>query len=60
MGAMSRDARAQREQNADAPQIPHLFRRIVGLFSGFRGPLIATAALVVTSAGLTIIPPLHY
>ena len=58
MGAMSRDARAQREQNADAPQIPHLFRRIVGLFSDFRGPLIATAALVVTSAGLTIIPPL--
>jgi ATP-binding cassette subfamily B protein len=50
MGAMSRDARAQREQNADAPQIPHLFRRIVGLFSDFRGPLIATAVLVVAGA----------
>ena len=58
MGAMSRDARAQREKNAEAPQIPHLFRRIVGLFSDFRGPLITTAVLVVTSAGLTIIPPL--
>jgi ATP-binding cassette subfamily B protein len=58
MGAMSRDARAQREQNADAPQIPHLFRRIAGLFSAFRGPLIITVILVISSAALTVIPPL--
>lgn len=58
MGGMSRDARAQREQNADAPQIPHLFRRIAGLFSAFRGPLILTVILVISSAALTVIPPL--
>ena len=58
MGGRSRDARVQRELNASAPEIPHLFRRIVGLFSAFRAPLIATAALVITSAGLTVIPPL--
>ena len=44
--------------NANAPEIPHLFRRIAGLFRPFRGPLIATAVLVITSAGLTVIPPL--
>ena len=58
LGGRSRDARVQRELNASAPEIPHLFRRIVGLFSAFRAPLIATAALVITSAGLTVIPPL--
>jgi ATP-binding cassette subfamily B protein len=58
MGGRSRDARVQRELNADAPQIPHLLRRIGGLFSAFRGPLIATGVLVITSAGLTVIPPL--
>ena len=58
MGGRSRDARVQREMNASAPEIPHLFRRIAGLFSPFRGQLIATATLVITSAGLTVIPPL--
>ncbi len=58
MGGRSRDARVQREMNANAPEIPHLFRRIAGLFSPFRGQLIATATLVITSAGLTVIPPL--
>jgi ATP-binding cassette subfamily B protein len=48
----------QRELNASAPEIPHLLRRIAGLFAPFRAPLIATAALVITSAGLTVIPPL--
>ena len=57
MGGRSRDARVQREMNASAPVIPHLFRRIAGLFRPFRGPLIATATLVITSAGLTVIPP---
>jgi len=58
MGAMSRDARAQRELNASAPVIPHLFRRVAELFLPFRAPLIVTAALVISSAALTVIPPL--
>jgi ATP-binding cassette subfamily B protein len=58
MGGRSRDARVQRELNASAPEIPHLLRRIAGLFAPFRGALIATAVLVITSAGLTVIPPL--
>jgi ATP-binding cassette subfamily B protein len=58
MGGRSRDARVQRELNASAPEIPHLLRRIAGLFAPFRAPLIATGVLVITSAGLTVIPPL--
>ena len=58
MGGRSRDARVQRELNASAPEIPHLLRRTAGLFAPFRGPLIATGILVITSAGLTVIPPL--
>jgi ATP-binding cassette subfamily B protein len=58
MGGRSRDARVQRELNASAPEIPHLLRRIAGLFAPFRAPLIATAVLVISSAGLTVIPPL--
>jgi ATP-binding cassette subfamily B protein len=48
----------QRELNASAPEIPHLLRRTAGLFAPFRAPLIATGVLVITSAGLTVIPPL--
>jgi len=58
MGGRSRDARVQRELNASAPEIPHLLRRTAGLFAPFRAPLIATGVLVITSAGLTVIPPL--
>jgi ATP-binding cassette subfamily B protein len=48
----------QRELNASAPEIPNLLRRTAGLFAPFRAPLIATGVLVITSAGLTVIPPL--
>jgi ATP-binding cassette subfamily B protein len=58
MGGRSRDARVQRELNASAPEIPGLLRRTAGLFAPFRMPLIATGILVITSAGLTVIPPL--
>ncbi|MCS5496009.1 ABC transporter ATP-binding protein/permease [Cnuibacter physcomitrellae] len=54
----SGDAAAQRAANADAPHIPHLFRRISELFTPYRGELIVTGILVLVTAGLTVIPPL--
>ncbi|WP_378148653.1 ABC transporter ATP-binding protein [Cnuibacter sp. UC19_7] len=54
----SGDAAAQRAANADAPQIPHLFRRISELFTPYRRELIVTGILVLVTAGLTVIPPL--
>jgi ATP-binding cassette subfamily B protein len=52
------DAEAQRAINAQAPQIPHLFRRIVTLFAPHRAALILTAVLVIAAAGLSVVPPL--
>ena len=52
------DADAQRERNADAPDIPDLGRRIVGLFRPYRMRLAATAALVVVSAAIGVVPAL--
>lgn len=53
-----RDAEAQREANADAPHIPHLLRRIGGLFVDHKRRLIFTAALVIIGAALSVLPPL--
>jgi ATP-binding cassette subfamily B protein len=52
------DFKAQKAANAEAPKIPHLFRRITELFAAHRTELIITAILVLVSAGLTVIPPL--
>jgi len=52
------DADAQRALNAEAPKIPHLFRRIVELFSSHRAAIILTMVLVLAGAALTVIPPL--
>jgi ATP-binding cassette subfamily B protein len=52
------DAEAQRALNAQAPKIPHLFRRIVSLFAPHRAALVLTAVLVVAAAGLSVVPPL--
>ena len=52
------DAAAQRVANAAAPRIPHLGRRVAGLFSPYRARLAVTAALVVVGAGVAVIPPL--
>ncbi|HAM12688.1 MAG TPA: multidrug ABC transporter ATP-binding protein, partial [Microbacterium sp.] len=52
------DERTQRERNAEAPHIPHLGRRIVALFSPYRGRLAVTAVLVVLSAALGVVPAL--
>ncbi|GAB3617198.1 ABC transporter ATP-binding protein [Okibacterium endophyticum] len=52
------DERAQREANADAPEVPHLLRRVFALFAPHRGRLIVTVVLVLVAAALSVIPPL--
>jgi ATP-binding cassette subfamily B protein len=54
----SGDAEAQRQANAAAPKIPHLFRRISELFRPYRRALVITGVLVLVTAGLTVVPPL--
>ncbi|WP_396668863.1 ABC transporter ATP-binding protein [Microbacterium sp. R86528] len=52
------DTAAQRKQNAEAPRIPHLGRRIVVLFRPYRPSIICTAILVIVGASLAVVPPL--
>ncbi|WP_235038130.1 ABC transporter ATP-binding protein [Microbacterium sp. 18062] len=52
------DASAQRAENAQAPHIDHLGRRVAALFRPYRTRLILTAALVVVGAAVAVIPPL--
>lgn len=54
----SMDSAAQRASNADAPRIAHLGRRIAGLFRPHRLALAGIVVLVLTSAGLAVVPPL--
>ncbi|MEI5583657.1 ABC transporter ATP-binding protein [Agromyces sp. CCNWLW213] len=54
----SADEEAQRAENASAPKIPHLFRRIVELFAPHRTALTVTVVLVLVGAALSVIPPL--
>jgi len=54
----SADAVAQRAENAEAPRIPHLLKRIFALFAPHRVTLIVTIVLVLFSAALSVIPPL--
>ncbi|HEX6955878.1 MAG TPA: ABC transporter ATP-binding protein [Agromyces sp.] len=54
----SADEEAQRAENAAAPKIPHLFRRIVELFAPHRAALTVTVVLVLVGAALSVIPPL--
>jgi ATP-binding cassette, subfamily B, bacterial len=52
------DIAVQKAINAEAPKIPHLLRRIGGLFSEHKLALGFTMALVLISAALSVIPPL--
>ncbi|MFD5224920.1 ABC transporter ATP-binding protein [Microbacterium sp. NPDC058342] len=52
------DEAAQRRLNAEAPRVRGLGRRVVALFSRYRGRLALTALLVVVGAGLAVVPPL--
>ncbi|GAA1700446.1 ABC transporter ATP-binding protein [Microbacterium sediminicola] len=59
-GGLSRgaDERTLREQNAQAPVIPHLGRRTLALFAPYRMRLAVTAVLVIASAAIGVIPAL--
>jgi len=52
------DVAAQKAANADAPKVANLLGRIGELFRPYRAQLIVTIALVLVSAGLSVIPPL--
>ncbi|KAB1659709.1 ABC transporter ATP-binding protein [Pseudoclavibacter chungangensis] len=53
-----RDERAQRQANADAPRIRGLWRRIGGLFRPYRALIAVAIALVLVTAGISVLPPL--
>lgn len=52
------DVAAQKALNATAPRIPHLMRRISGLFAPHKAALVMTVILVLVGAALSVIPPL--
>ena len=52
------DPAAQRAENADAPRIQNLFKRIVELFAPHRSALVVTIVLVLIGAALSVVPPL--
>jgi ATP-binding cassette subfamily B protein len=54
----SGDAASQRAENASAPKVEHLLRRIGELFRPHRFALSITIALVLVSAALSVAPPL--
>ena len=54
----SGDFRAQKAANAEAPKIPHLVKRIAGLFLPHRRAIILTVVLVLIGAAISVIPPL--
>ncbi|MDQ7879856.1 ABC transporter ATP-binding protein [Microbacterium sp. QXD-8] len=52
------DTDAQRRANAEAPEIPDLGKRVVGLFRPYKWSIVITGLLVVAGAGIAVIPPL--
>lgn len=52
------DPERQRAENEAAPRIPHLGRRIAGLFRPWRGQVALIVVLVLVSSALTVVPPL--
>ncbi|MER7796656.1 ABC transporter ATP-binding protein [Microbacterium sp. NPDC096154] len=52
------DEDAQRRQNAEAPRVPDLGRRVVALFRPYRARIAVTGLLVIVGAALGAIPPL--
>lgn len=57
-GTRGVDEEALRRLNAEAPDIPNLGRRALGLFTAYRGRIAITCVIVVVSAGIGVIPPL--
>ena len=54
----SGDAAAQKAQNAEAPRVPDLLRRIGDLFAPYKAQIAVTIVLVLVSAALSVAPPL--
>src|SRR5690242_17801475 len=52
------DIEAQKRLNAEAPKIPDLGKRVVGLFRPYLGRLAFTGFLVVAGAAIAVVPPL--
>ncbi|GAA1226333.1 ABC transporter ATP-binding protein [Rhodoglobus aureus] len=52
------DYSAQKAENASAPKIPHLLRRIAQLFEPHRAALSLTITLVLIGAAISVVPPL--
>lgn len=52
------DEDALRRQNAEAPRVPDLGRRVMALFRPYRARIAVTGLLVVVGAALGAIPPL--
>ncbi len=52
------DEEAQRAVNAEAPRVPHLFKRVMALFAPHRAKITLTVVLVLIGAALSVIPPL--
>jgi ATP-binding cassette subfamily B protein len=53
-----RDPDDIRAENAAAPAIPHLWRRVGALFVPYRAQLALTAVLVLVTSAATVVPPL--
>jgi len=52
------DSEKSKAEIAEAPQIPNLLRRIAELFENHKLSLFFTIVLVLTGAGLSVLPPL--
>ncbi|MHA6693187.1 ABC transporter ATP-binding protein [Homoserinimonas sp. A520] len=52
------DREAQKRENAEAPKIPHLLRRIRHLFEPHKRAIIVTISLVLIGAAISVLPPL--
>src|SRR5690554_4705521 len=52
------DIEAQRRENAEAPKVPHLLRRIRHLFAPHKRALMLTISLVLIGAAISVLPPL--
>ncbi|GAA4491006.1 ABC transporter ATP-binding protein [Microbacterium panaciterrae] len=52
------DEDSQRRQNAEAPKVEDLGKRVVVLFRPYRGRILMTGLLVILGAALGVVPPL--
>ncbi|MFB7251894.1 ABC transporter ATP-binding protein [Microbacterium sp. NPDC056234] len=52
------DEAAQKRLNAQAPRIPGLGHRVIGLFRPYLWRIVITGILVITGAAIAVIPPL--